>query len=350
MPSDWLKAALKGNEVALTEMTYQFQNHLVLVDDLLEINNSKKQDTYSRYLKCLSFYFYTPEEARETTNLIENNEKNLLKLANDDKMALAQNLLAHYYSNNKPAEAQQYEQLAIKQCNGLATFNYLHRKLSSSTAEDTSDAINVLEKSAAAFSELMQTSYRDEAVALLEKALVNLQAIEEKPSESQKFFQEKPQINVASLWIKFANFHRNFKSPSLMYLGLQNAALLNESNKKEWLSELNVNTSDFKKVNEYLESYLQILKSVQGKFTHESTASQLKNALLFLKVERNNCSLLTEEFSKTADKEKINTLNNINKNIKILFNATDEHIKKLLTEKNLKAEELPSSYIQKYTL
>ncbi|MBA2654061.1 MAG: hypothetical protein H0U71_03215 [Gammaproteobacteria bacterium] len=60
MPSELLKQAVKGNEVALTELTYQFENNKVPVQDLIAINNSKQQDQNSRYLRALSFYFYTP--------------------------------------------------------------------------------------------------------------------------------------------------------------------------------------------------------------------------------------------------------------------------------------------------
>lgn len=143
-----LKEALKGNSIALTEITYQFQFSTVPVEDLIAINNSTKNDRYSRYLQALSFYFYTPDESQISEVLIKNNENKLLELANKDNMPLAQNLVCHYYTINPYAVgangdtvkasrlADEYRQLAINQANGLATLNYFNRHLPFSTIKD----------------------------------------------------------------------------------------------------------------------------------------------------------------------------------------------------------------------
>ncbi|MBA2653736.1 MAG: hypothetical protein H0U71_01555 [Gammaproteobacteria bacterium] len=294
----------------------------------------------------------TGSDPQATPVIIKNNEDQLLKLANEDNMPLAQNLIFHYYSHRPPdPEKQQlskdYLKLAVKKCNGLATLNYLallNKDVSSGSYQQLMD---VFEKSVSAFTELMQTSYRESAIKFLKNLTIKLSSLDKiGNNDDPAFFKENKSSQLAQLWIKLSNFYKNYGTSSYMYMGLQKATKLDNSYRNLWLQSLNVDKAAFRDVARYLDFYIKVLEITQNKLTSTPSNDELENTLLFLKVEKNNCVLLADEFSKTPVSKDINVINDKLEIIQILFAATENSIKETLETRNPDLVAGENSFIQ----
>lgn len=371
MPSQQLKAAIDGDEIAFIQMLWLIEHQKIEPKDLKYLQETLDKKARGRCLTAALYIYGAPgiDQGKMKDNLgiseINFDPKKPKKLLNPiiaesnfpyatylkyKLLDLMINLMDNRHNKNIHPRAyftdydkiyEEREMLflkELKQKNPLlmleaikpALIDKFMSNVSSPThnhlfIEHMKLLIDTLKKLPATQKLIQSTGFSSDlntSIKYLTDKMTEMYSLyQEAYMHTSSFFSNTPNWEIlkdyppkdlfSNIWVTLVAYHRNTGQRTLMFHALQQAVKIDPKQEETWLKELGGEDLQFSKIEKYLNSFLEIAKVILNKIPTTSDDEALENVRFKQAIEFSNCKLLAEHFSQKLPLKQASEINKL---------------------------------------